>query len=149
MFYFEICDCPKCGKKGTFLPSFEVTLNDFLSIYDQGALLVLNEDQPPTIPDYIIFSCSEEDCSFQKKMSDQEALTFLREGWAKMAWAEWQKSVRSAAEFDKHFTRYILDGSVGKFISEKDIQANPLIRDYIRVIRENGKKKRIKISDDS
>lgn len=137
MFYFEVCDCPKCGKKGTFLPSFEATLNDFLSIYDQGALLVLDDSNPPKSPEYIIFSC-DEGCGFQKKMSDLEAMTFLREGWAKMAWKEWQKAVRNAAEFDKNFTRYILDGTIGKFISDQDLEKNPVLRDYVRAIRKNG-----------
>lgn len=148
MFYFELCACPQCGQLGSFLPDFDATIKDYLQGYDSGTLLILDEESPPHIPEYMVFTCIKEDCGFVRKFTDTEAVQFAREALAKVVWKEWQSRVRQSSNFEQYFTRYLFDKGIMKFITEHDEISNPWLKDYIKAVVRKNETKHSKISKD-
>lgn len=141
---FEQCRCPKCLSKG-YAPSYDDTIDAFMkNEYENSANLVIASPEPPRFPDYLMFRCDH--CKHLERKTRQECLEMITEGWAKVAWQISQIEARKALNFENYFTKYILDKSLHKFVSQRDIDTNPLIRDYVRSV-ENEEAKRIKKSN--
>jgi len=137
MFIFDFCTCPKCNGKSCFSADAELTLSEFEKYYEEGGLLVLSPDVPPKFPDYIMFTCNK--CGHIEKFTDQQAISYVRTSLAKVAWATWQKQVSVAKEFDGHLTRYIYENGLGKFVTEKELLENPILKEYMRLVKRNDK----------
>jgi len=132
MFIFDSCSCPKCNKSASFGLDADLTLKEFEKEYDSGAMLILDMQNPPSYPDYLIFSCSNAECQHREKFTDQQAIEFVRKSLAKTAWQIWQRSISTATDFEGMFTRFIYENDLGKFVTEKELLENPLIRDFLK-----------------
>lgn len=137
---FEFCKCPKCGNK--FLPDFDLTIDHYVD-NEYKTKVVVSSEIPPTLPKYFIFQCENPHCSYTEKKDDLETIQMAREGWAQLAWDRLKWENAHAANFEGFLTNYFLGTGFNKAIHTRDMERNPLLKDYINLI-ENEKKKYIK-----
>lgn len=143
---FTFFRCPKCNLPD-FSPDLDLTLETYMkNEYCNDHMLILPTSEPPTRPNYLMFKCTDRNCNEVVKLTEEEILKKIIDEWSKIAWYKSQKEIRDAANVENYFTRHLLDRDLHKFINEKDIQNNPLIRDYIKAI-ENEEAKHIKKSN--
>lgn len=139
MLLFDVCKCPKCGSR--FLPDAEATFSRYFDAYAEKFPSIVTENlQPPELPDFLIFRCSLPGCLYTEQVQDTEVLERIKRGWAELAWQSWQTEMKKSFNFDKYFTRYLLDESLGKFVTEDELKHNPLLRDYVRLIKDGRAK---------
>lgn len=134
---FRFFKCPKCSERD-FSPNFDESLDAFMKEYDCS---VISEFEGPTkIPDYLIFKCINPECKYSCKYTHKEIIEKITQGWAMLAWKKSQQELKNSVNFDGYLTKYILDNTLHKFISQKDLDNNKILKDYINTVKKNEAK---------
>jgi hypothetical protein len=132
--FFEFIKCKKCGQ--TAIPSQDLTIDSYK---DEGFFTVPLDfgsvSEPPTVPTYIIFKCSNTDCQSIEKIEHKDILIEISSGLSKIAWELYKQEFRKTENFEQYVTRYILDKGVNSFIREDNIATHPILKEYVKLIR--------------
>lgn len=129
--FFEMCKCKKCGS--SLEPDSEDTIRSYQEEYEKRKIAYASEE-PPEIFNYIIMKCTNGKCLNKVKTSHEEILKSISEGWSKIAWSYYMQDESNKFNFHEHFTKYIMLKGLNKFVTQKDLDNNAVLRDYVRYV---------------
>ena len=130
MIFLQSLKCPKC--KGNYNPDYEDSLRLYVELYASNiSLEAITSNTPFKRPDFLVFKCDNPDCGVSKQHTELEILNMLKEQWSDAAWNMAKTMHSKMQSFDGHFTKYILEKDLGKFITEDELDSNPILREYM------------------
>lgn len=125
------CKCEKCKEELDI--SFDDTIISYVKEFGKRKLHVPTED-PPQVFDYFIIKCANPSCGFKEKVKHEDLLKMMEKQWSKLAWSYYLIEEGEKFNFQEHFTKYIMLKGLGKMVTQKDIDNNKVIKDYVRYV---------------
>jgi hypothetical protein len=134
--FFEFVKCKKCNQQSH--PNYNLTIDSYK---DDGfftvPLEVVPNDQPPKVPTYLIFECSNVKCKNRERLEHSDILVAVSTGLANIAWDLYKQELKKSVTFEQYMTRYLLDKGTNSFIREENLVTHPILKEYIKLIRGN------------
>jgi len=133
---FNIIKCKSCDC------NMQVDSDSTISAYMDNEFknesnLIITEESPPVVPDYVILKCENRDCSSILKLTFKEFFDKLVEFWTNMAYKRSQMEARELYTFDKYATKYLVDETTRRVVTKKDIEGNLVLKDIFELTEKN------------
>lgn len=128
--FFDIVKCSSCHSN--MRPDFEASILAYMNNeFKNESNLVLQLEDAPIVPDYLMLKCENRNCNCESKTTYKEFFDNLIKFWSNIAFQRSQLEARSNFQFEQYATKYLIDEVTGKALTKKDIEGNPIIRDLM------------------